>query len=133
MDFQVDATKTDEKVDAEQASMIWQKLCAINQRLLLAKAVNNKLWNSHLGNPEESKHKLLKSLQDETAILNFIKLQLEESLVRYFANEVALNDIEAIQDISIPLTTSTAAFPVTHLETLVRPDSINTPSLGNDK
>lgn len=124
-----EAPKIDERLDAEQASMIWQKLCAVNQRLLLAKAVNNKLWNAHLGYPDENKHKLLKSLQDETAVLTFIKSQLEESLVRYFANEIALNDMDAVPEMNLPLVASdSTSFPITHLETLVRPDSNNPPS-----
>ena len=115
--------KPEDKIEAEQASMMWQKLCAINQRLLLARAVENKLYTYQIGYPNENQLKMLKSLNDETVMLNFVKSQLEEAITRYFSQEITLADLDNQQktlNISIPQN-DTATLPVTNLTTPIAP------------
>jgi hypothetical protein len=115
--------KPDDKVDAEQASMMWQKLCAVSQRLLLARAVENKISTFQMGHPDENKQKLLKSLSDEMVMLNFVKSQLEEAITRYFSQEVTLADYDTPPkgvNFSLP-NNELATVPITNLTTPVAP------------
>jgi hypothetical protein len=121
-------SKNEERVDAEQASVVWQKLCAVSQRLLLARAVETKVLGSQLGYPDANKHKLLKSLSEEMVVLNFVKSQLEEAVTRFFSQEISLNSEAGIDGsvmscaVRIP-STETMTFPLTHLSTPIMPST----------
>lgn len=109
-------------LNSEQ-SIIWQKLCTVYQRLLLAKAVERKMNDIQIGYSEDGSTQLLKSLQDEILILNLVKVQLEEAMSQFFLKEIALNEIDLFQEkISFENKTSATTFPTTHAITpLVSP------------
>jgi hypothetical protein len=120
-------SKNEERVDAEQASVIWQKLCAVSQRLLLARAVETKVLSSQIGYPDPNKHKLLKSLSEEMVVLSFVKSQLEEAVTRYFSQEISFNSEVAGTDSFVIPSTESMTFPLTHLSTPIMPGN------GGDK
>ena len=104
--------------ESDNATVVWQKLCAVNQRILLAHAVEKKLSLYQMGYPEEEKHRLLQSLNDEMALLVFVKQQLEETMIRYFSQSIVLNDLDSIRtDTSFIPSSETMGFPLTHVQT----------------
>lgn len=73
-----------------QAKLMWERLVAIYQRILLAKAVAEKMSLSQTTTPNQQRETLLKALGEEIVMLGVVKEQLEEAVIRYFIREVSL-------------------------------------------
>jgi hypothetical protein len=106
------------------AKLMWEKLCLTYQRLLLAKAVQEKLSDSQIREPDATKGKLLKGLNEEVIMLSFVKSQLEEAMTKYFSNEISLpkptdNSIFSIIEDNNALGGTSSTFPLTNLVTPV--------------
>lgn len=109
--------------NATEARLMWEKLCITYQRLLLAKAIQEKLSDSQIRQPDAANSKLLKALNEEVLMLSFVKSQLEEAMMRHFANEITLTVPPSDQMPSIlteaAAASTTSTFPLTHLITPV--------------
>lgn len=106
------------------AKLMWEKLCLTYQRLLLAKAVQEKLSDSQIREPDATKGKLLKGLNEEVIMLSFVKSQLEEAMMKYFSNEITLpkpdnKSTSTIIEDSNTLGGISSTFPLTNLVTPV--------------
>ena len=107
----------------QDAKLMWEKLCVTYQRLLLAKAVQEKMSDSQIREPDATKGKLLKALNEEVIMLSFVKSQLEEAMMKYFSEEITLPKTASEQLPSslmdVAAATATNTFPLTNLVTPV--------------
>lgn len=78
-----------EMTSAESGRLIWERLCCIYQRLLLASSTRAKLAELQVSNPNYHKDAILKALNEEIAILGVAKKQLEDALCRAFAKDLS--------------------------------------------
>ena len=72
---------------------LWERLCQISQRLLVAQTAKDKLVELQCVNPDERKVQLLQSLIDEISLVTIVKSQIEEAMSR--AVSEGLNSIVA--------------------------------------
>lgn len=105
-----------------QAKLMWERLTSIYQRLLLARAVQEKISHSQVSIPNQNRETLLKSLGEEIVMLGIVKQQLEEAVTRYFVREVALKEVQepTYDHASFDLPVDAGefgAFPLSHLST----------------
>lgn len=120
-----------------QAKLMWERLMSIYQRVLLAKAVTEKLTQLQTSStPNQQREMLLKNLREEIAMLSVVQNQLEEAVTQYFIREVSLIPSLTATDsldgadgssrtdeidhmtFDLPLDPiETAVFPLTHLTT----------------
>mmetsp|Transcript_35681 Transcript_35681/g.33825 ORF Transcript_35681/g.33825 Transcript_35681/m.33825 type:complete len:368 (+) Transcript_35681:194-1297(+) len=87
-----------------QVRMMWERLCQISQRVLLAKAAIVKISDLHAQEPDMQKEALLKSLNDEVFLLTQVKTHVEEALARSVSEGLSAaltvkpNEIDMSQD-----------------------------------
>jgi len=62
--------------------ILWERLCLVSQRLLLAKAAQARMTNLHNVFPDEEKDKILKGLSNEVVMLSMSQSYLQEALQR---------------------------------------------------
>ncbi len=67
---------------------LWQRLCEVYQRQLLAKSVYQKLYDIHTANPSSRTEALITPLREEVVMLTVVKAQLEELMMEYFTSEI---------------------------------------------
>ncbi len=67
---------------------LWQRLCEVYQRQLLAKSVYQKLYDIHTANPSSRTEALITPLREEVVMLTVVKAQLEELIMEYFTSEI---------------------------------------------
>jgi hypothetical protein len=116
----------DERISILQAKFLWERLTGIYQRILIGKAVQERIIQNQSIESNHTKEVLLNSLNDEIVLLTTMKAQLEEAMTRFFVRSVSLGDLslESNDHMSFDLgLEANEAFPVpiTHLTTPIRP------------
>jgi hypothetical protein len=66
--------------DSDPVRVLWERLCQVTQRLVIAKAANDKLADIFKRSPDNEKKRLIDSLKEEVVLLNIVKTQLEEAV-----------------------------------------------------
>lgn len=79
---ELDVSSFFETDNSGEVRIMWDRLCQISQRLILAKAANDRLSALQNISPDQEKKYLMKSLGDEVVLLSIVKAQLEEGVAR---------------------------------------------------
>ena len=78
---------------------LWDRLCVISERLLMAKAALEKLNQMQSENPDDHKASLIAALSNEITLLTVVKHQIEESVSKCFSSELS-NQLPLLPSIS---------------------------------
>lgn len=83
IDVQCDFTSIlDGASNLNYMNSMWERLCQISQRLLVATTAKDKLRELNLISPDPYKEQLMKALSDEIALVSIVKSQIEEAISR---------------------------------------------------
>lgn len=116
-----------------QAKLIWERLITVYQRLILARAVQEKMHGAQTTMGDQQRQSMLKALHDEIILLDTVKGQLEEAMFRYFINEVALKEQSGGDHDEPPTFDLADPLPPTHLATpLMQPNAVDLPPVQED-
>lgn len=73
---------------ATPVRFLWDRLCVISERLLLATAAMEKLKQLQEQGPDEQKQSMIAALSNEITLLTVVKSQIESSVARCFSSEL---------------------------------------------
>jgi hypothetical protein len=83
-------------VNADALHQIWERLCQVTQRLILAKATKDSLAEVNRTSSDDENERLLHGLREEIVLLNIVKSQLEEAISKAVAQGLlTINDVSA--------------------------------------